>query len=80
MSAYRRIAASCAARAQFYRIRNQQAQEELSAALERRPIEIKELCSIDLPAHVVEEMSKVPATDLCAVCHKQLEVVRVENV
>ena len=66
--AHRRLAASCAARARFYRVRARQAQEELSAALERRPIRIVELARIELPARVVEEMRGVPATDLCAAC------------
>ena len=74
-SAHRRVAASCAARARFYRVRARQAQEELSAALERRPIRIVELARIELPARVVEEMRGVPVTDLCAACHKQLELV-----
>ena len=78
--AHRRLAASCAARARFYRVRARQAQEELSAALERRPIRIVELARIELPARVVEEMRGVPATDLCAACHTQLELVSLRAV
>lgn len=75
--ACRRLAALCAARAAWYRSRQQQAQEELSASLEQRPMRIVELTRIELPEEVLEEMRGVPAIDLCAACHKQLEVVSV---
>ena len=73
--ANRRIAASCAARAKFYRTRLQQAREELSAALERRPARVVALSRLELPERVVQEMRRVPAMDLCAACHRKLEAV-----
>ena len=41
---------------------------------------IVELTRIELPEEVLEEMRGVPAIDLCAACHKQLEVVSVGYV
>ncbi|EFN51396.1 hypothetical protein CHLNCDRAFT_141024 [Chlorella variabilis] len=57
----------------------EQAREELSAALERRPARVVALSRLELPERVVQEMRRVPAMDLCAACHRKLEAAEARE-
>ncbi len=43
--------------------------------MEQQPVRIEDALRIELPEEVLEEMRRVPASDICAECKKQLDFV-----
>ncbi len=72
---YRRLAASRAAQAVYNRSRQRQLEIELAALTECHALLITEVPRIDLPVKVVEEMSAVPACQICPTCQRELDLV-----
>ncbi len=77
----RRLAASCAGYAAFARARHAQCCEELRATHEDRPYRALAAPVFGLGGEeeCVAAMRAVPATDLCATCHKLLDGVSMHS-
>jgi hypothetical protein len=71
-----RLAASCAARAAYWRARYTQASEELRAGRERRRARVVAIARLEVDDKAVAALRAVPPCDLCVACHHEVEKVR----
>ncbi len=71
-----RLAASCAARAAYWRARYTQASEELRAGRERRRACVVAIARLEVDDKAVAALRAVPPCDLCTACHQEVEKVR----
>jgi hypothetical protein len=71
-----RLAASCAARAAYWRARYTQASEELRAGRERRRARVVAIARLEVDDKAVAALRAVPPCDVCVACHHEVEKVR----